>query len=294
MPKYAPVTVRRILTLRQLPGLGDADLSELATLAENAVERTFAPRAAVAQPARPVSAIHLIVAGRLEAAGSRRAWGPREVFGALEALAGRAAPERVVAASDTRTLQLAAADLAEILEDSPSLLSSLRRALARRLLALGAAPLARPRALAGVVDGPLGTVDRLALLRAQPLFEGASIQALSALAQAAEELGVPAGAPLQRAGEDDGLLMILDGVARVSRAGGPDLLAPGSAVGALEALAERACAADADAVTAVRVLHLPGAALLDVMEDHTDFAIALLGRLAGELLDHKQAPLDVN
>ncbi len=158
--------------------------------------------------------------------------------------------------------------------------------LAGRLLGLGAAPLARPRALADGLGGPLGMVERLVVLRAQPPFAGASIQALSALALATEELQLPARSPIHRAGEDaDGLLVILDGAARISRPVGPGIAAPGTAIGVLELLAERPYEDAADAVTAVRALRLPKAALFDVMEDHTDFAIALLGRLAAELLD---------
>jgi hypothetical protein len=295
MRKYAPLTVQRMLTLRQLPGFGDADLSELATIAENVVERTFAPRATVAEPGGRFPAIHLVVEGRLEAAASRHAWGPRRLFGALETIAGRAVPERVVAASATRTLELATADLTELLEDNYSVLSSARRTLACRLLALGAAPAAHRPALVDDRRRPLGMVERLVILRAQPRFAGASIQALSALAQAAEELQIPARSPIHRAGEDaGGMLVILDGVARALRAAGPDTLVPGAELGALESLAERPYAADVDAVTAVRALRLPGAALLDVMEDHTDFAITLIGRLAGELLDRAHLPLEVN
>ncbi|HSK02543.1 MAG TPA: cyclic nucleotide-binding domain-containing protein, partial [Kofleriaceae bacterium] len=100
--------------------------------------------------------------------------------------------------------------------------------------------------------------------------------------------------PIHRPGEDaDGLLVILDGVAREARAPGPGIVAPGAVLGALELLAERPYASALDAVTAVRALRLPRAALFDVMEDHTDFAIALLGRLAGELLDLAR-PQEVN
>jgi len=295
MRRYAPTTIQRVLALRQLPGLGDADLSDLATIAENAVERTFTARTTVAAPGSRVAALHLVVEGRLEAAASRHAWGPRRLFGALEAIAGRAVAERVVAAPGTRTLQLATADLAEILEDNYSVMAGARRTLARRLLAPGTARLERPRAPAAELGGPLEMMERLLILRAQPRFAGAPLQALSTLAQATDELQVPARTPIHRAGQDaDGLMILLGGLAQVSRPGGLELLEPGAAIGALESLAERPYTGDVDAVTAVRVLHLPGAALLDVMEDHTDFATALLGRLAGELLDLARLPPEVN
>lgn len=299
MREHAPITIQRMLTLRQVPGFADADLSELATIAENLVERTFVAGSTVATPAARVPAIHLILEGRLESATARHAWGPRDLFGALEAIAGRTVPDRVVATSETRTLQLSTTDFSEILEDNYTVLSSARRMLARKLAEVGRTLAHRPRVLVDDVPGPLGLVDRLLILRGQLPFARASIQALSALAQATEELHFPAGSPIHRAGEDaDGVLVILDGVARIHRAGGraksPDVLASGAAIGALETLGELAYATDVDSISALRVLRLPSAALFDVMEDHTDFAIALVSKLASELLDLAQLPADVN
>lgn len=290
MREHAPITIQRMLTLRQVPGFGDADLSELATIAENLVERTFVAGATVASPATRVPAIHLVLEGRLETAG-RHAWGPRELFGALEAIAGRPLSDRVVAATETRTLQLSTTDFAEILEDNHSVLSSARRMLARRLATLDPALAHRPRVLVDAVASSLGLVDRLLVLRGQLPFARGSIQALTSLAAATEELYFPARTSIARAGEEaDGLLVVLDGVARR----GTDILASGSAIGALETLGELAYSSDIDTISALRVLRLPSAALFDVMEDHTDFAIALVGRLANELLDGAQLPLEVN
>jgi len=295
MREHVSITIQRMLTLRQLPGFDDADLSELATLAENVVERRFAAGATVAAPASRLPSIHLICEGRLAEISSGRAWGPRQLFGALEAMAGRAVRGRVVAVSETRTLQLAAADFIEILEDNHGVLSSARRTLARRLIAQGAAPGGALPAGAGALAEPLGIVDRLAILRAQPPFAEVSLQGLATLAQATEELRILARSPICRAGEDArGIFVILDGVARASRANGPGVLAAGAACGALEVLAERPHASGVESVTAARVLRVPDAALLDVMEDHTDFAVALLGWLAGALLDLARPPGEVN
>jgi CRP-like cAMP-binding protein len=295
MRDHAPITIQRMLTLRQFPGFADADLGELATIAENLVERTYIPGATVATPASRVPAIHLVIDGRLEGASSRNAWGPRSAVGALEAIAGRAMTDRVVATKETRTLQLATADFAEILEDNYSVLSSARRMLARRLLALDTALVMRPRALVDDFVEPLGMVERLLILRAQLPFARAKLQALSTLAQAAEELRFPARTTIFEAGEDaNGVLVILDGLAKLRRVNGPDLVMAGAAIGALETLAELPLSSAIESVTPLRVLRLPGAALFDVMEDHTDFAISLVGRLAAELLDLSQLPAELN
>jgi CRP-like cAMP-binding protein len=306
MREHAPITIQRMLTLRQVPGFGDADLSELATIAENLVERTFVAGSTVATPATRVPAIHLVLEGRLESAGriesagrlesaGRHAWGPRQLFGALEVIAGRPLAERVVATTDTRTLQLATTDFSEILEDNYSVMSSTRRMLARRLATLDTTLAHRPRVLVDDVASSLGLVDRLLVLRGQLPFARGSIQALTTLAAATEELYFPVRTPIARAGDEaDGLLVVLDGVAKMRRTHGPDILAAGAAIGALETLGELPYTSDIDTISALRVLRLPSGALFDVMEDHTDFAIALVGKLASELLDLAQLPAEVN
>ena len=298
MREHAPITIQRMLTLRQYPGFADAELSDLATIAQNVVERTFVAGAVVAVPHQRVAAMYMVLEGKLAAVGTRHEWGPRQLYGALEAIAGRAPVDRVVAVTPTRTLQLATGAFAEILEDNYSVLASVRRTLARRLLVLDTAPITRSRALvepALAPSGPLGMVDRLLVLRGQLPFARNHLQALSTLAQASEELHFPARAPIVRAGDDpDGCVVILDGVARVRRVDGPAVATAGSAIGALETLAELPYVSAVDAVTAVRALRVPSAALFDVMEDHTDFAIGIASKLAGEVLDLAQVPPEVN
>lgn len=274
MREHAPITVQRMLALRQFPGFGDTDLSELATVADNVVERTFVAGATVALPGSRVPAIHLLLDGRFEAP-SGDSWGARQLFGALHAIAGRTVEERVIATRDTHTLQLATTDFAEILEDNYGVLSTTRRLLARRMLAYDGLVARKQVSLERVV-GPLGMVERLLILRATLPYASGNLQALSTLAQATEELHVPAGTRMLRAGDDPaGPLVVLDGMTT----------APHAILAGLETLGDVPYVADVDALTPVRALRLPSAALFDVMEDHTDFAIALLAGLAGDLLD---------
>ncbi|MBA3394225.1 MAG: cyclic nucleotide-binding domain-containing protein [Deltaproteobacteria bacterium] len=294
MRDHIHVPMQRLLTVRQFPGFADAELSELATLAQNVVEHRFAAGARVVEANSRITSVHFVVEGRLMSTDGKQAWGAREPFGALEVLAGRTSPVAVVAATDTRTLALATTDLAEILEDNYSVLASARRALARRLLDIHAgAPLAshhatRPHApMAASPAHGLGMVERLMVLRQQMPFAKCRIQALAALAQAAEEIRLPANTSLQRIGEaPDGVIVILEGAARATWPGlGSHVLVPGQSVGALETLAMVPHAHAVETVTAVRALRTPAAAVYDVMEDHTDFAINVLGRLANDLLD---------
>ena len=59
---------------------------------------------------------------------------------------------------------------------------------------------------------------------------------------------------------------------------------PGQAFGRLETLAGTSYASTVEARTPVRVLRVPAAAIVDVMEDHTDFALALIAQLASSVL----------
>jgi len=285
-----PHAIQRLLTLRQFPGLGDAELTELATVARNVTEHGFAAGELVARAGTPVPAIHLVLEGRLATLDGRHAWSARQLFGGFEVIAGRAAAADVRAEVPTRTLRLRAADYVDLLEDNYGLLSAARRLLARRLLALGrtgfrASPVVPDR---GGVQ-PLGLVERLVVLRRYaPLAKG-RIQALAALAQASEEVRIPARTSIvTRGAPADDLRLVLDGALRTPRG----VLVAGMALGGLEALAELPHAESVETVTAVRALRVPSAALFDVMEDHTDFALAVVARLANEMLDAHVPPVD--
>jgi CRP-like cAMP-binding protein len=279
--------IQRLLALRQHPGFANADLSELANMAENLVEVEFAAGTVVASPESRVPALHLVVEGQLVTTtprGNVAAFGPRQVFGVLEVIANRAVSAPVVAMTETRTLQLGAADLSEILEDNLGLLSNARRGIARHLLLARARSATWHRPLQVIVPSPqFGLVERLIVLRQHLPF--ARIQPLAALAQATHEVEWAAGEIVRHAGDHaDGALVILEGAVRSRQSRAP-VLVPNDAVGMLETLAEQDYTETTEAVTRTRTLHVPAHALFDVMEDHTDLALGTITMLAGELLD---------
>jgi CRP-like cAMP-binding protein len=288
---------QRLLTLGQFPGLAGTELGELAMIADNVVEASFAAGATVAAPSPRLPGIHLVVDGRIVAAGPAgavMAWGPRSVFGAVEVLAGRGVASPAIAAAPTRTLALSAADFAEVLEDNYNLLTQIRRRIARQLIELGIAHSqvdvgARGKVYfpARVPSGPLGMVDKLILIRHQAPFALGKIQALALLAQAAEEIDYAAGDVLTRAGDRaDGALILVEGNVLATRAGvEPRVLGAGNAVGRIETLAEDAHTLTVEALGPVRALRCPGGVLFDALEDHTDLGLAMVSTLSGELLD---------
>lgn len=286
--------VQRLLTLRQFPGLDEASMDELAVIAQNVVEQRFAPGETIVAPARSAP-LHLVVEGKVRSP-SGQTWGPRELVGALEAIARRRAREPVIAELPTRTLRLGAAHFREILDDNFGLLTSVRRTLAKAVLADPSPLPAPPRIVieAEVAPGAqLGMVDRLIVLRRYMPFGKGRIEALAALAQASEEVRLPARTLVGAEGAPaTSVLVLLDGTVHGTRDQVSAVLGPGHSPGALECLAEVPYAATLSTLTAVRALRFPNAALYDVLEDHTDLALAMVESLAGALLDHRALGLD--
>src|SRR5512140_3276551 len=127
-----PVLLRRMLALRQFPLCATADLAELAVVAENVVEARYRAGSIVAPAAARLSGLHLVLDGRIDAG---RPWGPRQIFGALEVFAGREPVTTAIAAAETQTLHLSAADLSDLLEDNFGIMLSVVREFAARMLA---------------------------------------------------------------------------------------------------------------------------------------------------------------
>ena len=279
-----PVVLRRMLALRHFPLLGGVQLDELATLAENVVELVL-PSGAGLPAAEPDGAVATFVLDGRIASRDRR-WGPGEVHGGLEVLAGRGLAQPAVVERATRALQLATGDLRDVLEDNFGVLLSVLHALADRILAAGLL-----RAPAGVVPGgprPLGLVDQLLLLRGQPPLARVPIGVLASLAAGSVELEMEAGEVVARAGEvATRALVLVDGVL-VARDDG-SVHRPGAAIGLLEMLAGARHALTVEAVAPVRILASDSATLVDVLEDQPEAALSILATLAGVLLDAPRA-----
>jgi CRP-like cAMP-binding protein len=279
--------VRRVVELKRFALFDEVDLGELATLAQNVVETEIAPGERVAAAGDRLTAIDFVLDGTIATPVSE--WHARDVFGALEVFAGRPVLAEARATTRTRTLRLHAEDLFEILDDSFGVLVAAIRALAGAALARSG-QLSTP-GFVPLSDGPIGLVDRLLLLRRQPAFARARVRALTMLAHVSDEMAWPDGTTIARAGElATGAYVIASGGVR-ARGGAADgaILRPGDTFGLVETLAAHPLAMTLEAVDRVRALASSSAALLDVLEDHTDLGLALLATLAHQLMDHALA-----
>jgi CRP-like cAMP-binding protein len=274
------ITLRRVLALRQTAFLADVELAELATLARNATEAVLPTGTRVAVAGDRVAAVHVVLDGQLARRGGEPfTWSRHDVFGSLLVLADLPARFDVGAAVPTRTLEIASDDLRDVLDDNFGVLVAALRGVARRLVALGGGT---PAPALPPITGPLGLVERVLLLRRQPAFARASVRALASLAQTATEQEWRAGAILAHRGELATEAWI---VTSGELAAGERRFGPGAAVGLVETLAASEHGAPYEAITPVRTLSVTGAAILDVLEDHTDLALGVVSALSRDLLE---------
>ena len=286
MADFNPLVLRRMLALRRFTIVADAELAELATLAENVIETRLSAGSVIAEANRRVPALHLILNGTIESGD--RTWGPQQVFGALEVLAARELIAPAIAKTDTLTLQLFASDVSEFLEDSFDVLRTTLRSLANGVLMRGGAALRYPKHDdRRVLAESLGLVERLLLFRQQTLFAGVRVEALAALAHVSEELSWSAGDLVTQAGElpQSALVIVNGALEATASAGSVRVLGPGDMIGGLETVAEARHDTTVQATSAGRGLRWSSTAILDVIEDHADFGLAMIATFAATLLD---------
>src|SRR3569832_2473160 len=121
-------TVRRVLALGRCALFHGVSPADLAILAENAVETEIPAGTSLVAAGQRVSAVHVIVEGGIASAGRR--WEAHEAFGAMEVFAVRTIAAAATTTHTTRSLQLDAEDLTEILEDNIGVLHATLRSVA--------------------------------------------------------------------------------------------------------------------------------------------------------------------
>lgn len=273
----------RLLHLRTLPILSRLTLAELAAIAPYLRPRSFAADEVIARGDEPATTVHLMTAGRARMLRGGHLFGHLETpdaVGFLPLMARMPDAFEVVAERPTRTLELDADTLMEILEDHFQLLIGTLRVTSRAVLAefreippeqkrilfdtapppAHAAPALPPR--------PLDTVERLFHLRRMRPFRHTSIDSLALVARTMTEVRFDAGTMLWRVGDDaKDVLLLLSGRV-IGRSGSlVEEFGPGVAIGGFDAMAGEPRWADMQAVEPVVALRGSIELLLDVFED---------------------------
>ncbi len=214
-------------------------------------------------------------------------YGPRSVLGSVALLAELPEGYGAIALKPTTALMLPADEMLEVFEDHFEVVRAALRGLAGGLLELRREmgtggfhatdwePTSEP-------PPPLDLVGRIAQLRDAMPFAGARMEALADLARDVREARLESGHRLWSEGDSsDSFYFLLHGtVAAESSTGMAMTFGPGDVVGSLGTLAGERRWYSATTTSDLVALRLDAETLLDVMEDHFDFAMAMVRSMA--------------
>lgn len=292
----------RIIYLRSIPVAAILPPPVLKVLATNFRERRFARGELLMQEGRPIRALHLLIDGKVSLIKGGRAFGqltPPQSLGFLGIIAGGDGTYDATAETEVHSLELDAETMIELMEDHFEFFRATLRYLCERFVAeLEELPAEILQSRLDGVDAilpehrPLELVERMAWLRALSVFNETNLNGLAVMAMTVTERRFQPGERIWSAGEHAGEnLFVLAGRARCRT---PDGLrvwraGPSSAIGGLEAVAERPRWYDLFADTNLVVLRLPNAAFLDLLEDDFPMATAFMRRISRDVLQLLEA-----
>lgn len=276
----------RLIALRQFPAFSSLTPEEAQLIAHRALERRFRTGEAMYHEDEPIAEIAFVLRGEVQTQRHGKilgTYGPRSVLGSVALLAELTEGYGAIATKPTIALMLPADEMLEVFEDHFEVVSSALRGLASGLLAI------RRKMGTGGFDAtdwepsdeippPLDLVGRIAQLRDAMPFAGARMEALADLARDVREARLEAGHQLWHEGDpSDAFFFLLHGkVEAESSAGMAMTFGPGDVVGSLGTLAGEPRWYSAKTASELVALRLEVETLLDVMEDHFDFAMAMV------------------
>jgi CRP-like cAMP-binding protein len=294
LPLLSPLD--RALFLRAHPFFHVEPKSVIA-IAEHSRERRFARGATLVEPDDEVRSIFILGEGsvtcfykeeRLFDVGSPGA------VGTLALLSGRSVGSSFVARETTVALELDADEYIQILEDHFPLVLSLTVNISRDIAhdeeSADVAPgtTVEPRLPLTQLASKLDLVDRLSLVRRVRIFSDANLGLLVELFRGDVERHYQDGESLCRAGEAAvSFEVLVEGLVRLEDAAGrrPGYIDAVGVVGWRDLFTGKPRVWSATACGPVRTLHVPLELYTDVLEDHFEHVLAVLGQLSRRYLD---------
>ncbi|PKN57968.1 MAG: hypothetical protein CVU56_08245 [Deltaproteobacteria bacterium HGW-Deltaproteobacteria-14] len=284
--------MERLLVMRRNPvftGLPPQDLEVLSQLGRESV---FRRGELLQHQDEPILTTHLIVEGVVEVMRDGVVGERVEAEGGVggpDFFAQRRLGLRATALTEVVALSFSTDVLLEVLEDQFSIVRRLFRMttkafieMMRRLPGDRDMPDLRARPPCRHLGRPLDLVERLVFLRRMPGFTESSVDTMTEIAKAFEEVRLPAGHTLWREGEASSrIICVVDGLVRETAAGRPGVVRnhPYAMMGAATSFAEQPHFMTATTVTPVVALVIDLGRLLDVLEDNFEMSMALLGLL---------------
>jgi CRP-like cAMP-binding protein len=213
----------------------------------------------------------------------------RSAVGVLDMLQDRPHTRSAVAVTDVHVLAISAEDWLEMLEDNFDATRGAIVGISTNAMTIGktigGGAFEEPAAAEGALPpDPLNLVERLLVLRDLPAFRATRIQALTSLAEIADEVRLAQGEVLiQEKQPQSSIHFLAHGLVRIASEAPP----VSAVFGARSVVAGYAAFAAVSGYTAVAerpsvLLRIDREDFFDVVEDHFEVARSLLGYLATE------------
>jgi CRP-like cAMP-binding protein len=284
----------RILYLRSIPVAASLSPPVLKSIAGALRPRTFPEGAALMREGEPIVAMHLLTSGSLSLARRGTALGqlrPPQSLGFLGIIAQADGAYDAVCDEETRTFELGADALLDLMEDQFELLHATLQYTAERLYydmqELPAEALGSPVELDPVIpDRPLDFAERVWITRQYSGFKKANLNALASLCRQYEEMRFDAGAPLWSVGDRarQVFLLVRGTIACETASGKRFRYGPHTGVGGIDVVADKPRWYSATAETNVLGFRGNADAFVDLLEHDFSLASNFLSSLAGAVV----------
>lgn len=294
LPLVSPL--ERALWLRAQPYLEGLSARVTAALAQHTEERAFSRGEEIWAAGEPPEQIYFLSSGAVrttyEGARAFDLSAPGGI-GFVEHLGGSGAPPAVRTLEETIALSIEVGTVLQLMEDEFDLYMTFARSLSRAAMAELAthSPSERPepgfRADAQRKRfGTLDLVQRIARAREAPFFHGSNLTVMTQLLRFQEPRTLQPGEALWEQGAPvESMALLLDGTLATSCAEGESEERAGAMLGAWELFAYETRQRATRATCAARVLEIDRSLFMDVLEDHSEFAIDFLSKLSRRLID---------
>jgi CRP-like cAMP-binding protein len=284
----------RILYLRSIPVGGALTPRVLRAIASTLRERTFPKGTYLMRENEPILALHLLTGGSVSLSRGGLSLGslrPPQSLGFLGIMAQSDGTYDAICDEDVRTFEVAADALSDLLEDQFEFLYATLRYMADRLYydlqelpgeALGSATELDPK----LPERPLDVVERIWVIRGYSGFKKTNLNALASLCQECEEVRIEPGTRLWSSGDPAPytFLLVRGTIGCVSSRGTQFRYGPNTAIGGVDAVADKPRWYSATAETKVLGLRVMSDRFVDLLENDFSLASNFLASLASALV----------
>jgi len=284
----------RILYLRSIPVGGALSPRVLRAIASTLRERTFPKGTPLMRENEPIHALHLLTSGSVSLSRRGTSLGtlrPPQTLGFLGIMAQSGGTYDAICDEDTRTFEVPADALSDLLEDQFEFLHATLRYMADRLYydmqdlpgeAFGSEPELDPK----LPERPLDLVERIWVVRGYSGFKKTNLNALASLCQQCEEVRFEPGTRVWSAGDPapSTFLLVRGTIGCVTARGTQFRYGPSTAVGGIDAFADKPRWYSATTETKVLGLRVMSDRFVDLLENDFSLANNFLASLASTLV----------